>query len=43
MLRDELGSLRRVKQVPGVQGFVNAEAAFEDHARVLDGAFDLLV
>ncbi|EKS71056.1 MULTISPECIES: RidA family protein [Caballeronia] len=43
VLRDELGSLERVKQVLDVQGFVNADAAFEDHAKVLDGASDLLV
>jgi enamine deaminase RidA (YjgF/YER057c/UK114 family) len=43
VLRDELGSLDHVGQVLDVQGFVNADASFEDHAKVLDGASDLLV
>jgi len=42
-LCEELGSLERVQQVLDIQGFVNADAAFEDHAKVLDGASDLLV
>ncbi|MFT4506023.1 RidA family protein [Caballeronia sp. 15711] len=43
VLRDELGSLARVKQFVDLQGFVNATETFEDHAKVLDGASDVLV
>jgi enamine deaminase RidA (YjgF/YER057c/UK114 family) len=43
VLRDELGSLDRVKQFVELQGFVNATPDFEDHAKVLDGASDVLV
>ncbi|WP_144110443.1 RidA family protein [Paraburkholderia sp. BCC1886] len=43
VLRDELGSLDRIKQFVELQGFVNATADFEDHAKVLDGASDVLV
>lgn len=43
VLRDEVGSLDKVKQVIEVQGFVNAHPDFEDHAKVLDGASDVLV
>ncbi|SAK90358.1 endoribonuclease L-PSP [Caballeronia arationis] len=42
VLRDELGSLDKVRQVLDLQGFVNADASFEDHAKVLDGASDVL-
>lgn len=43
VLRDELGSLQKVKQLIEVQGFVNATSEFEDHAKVLDGASDVFV
>lgn len=43
VLRDELGSLNRVRQFVELQGFINATADFEDHAKVLDGASDVLV
>jgi enamine deaminase RidA (YjgF/YER057c/UK114 family) len=43
VLRDELGSLARVKQFVELQGFVNATETFEEHAKVLDGASDVLV
>lgn len=42
-LRDEVGSLDKVKQVIELQGFVNATEAFEDHAKVLDGASNAFV
>ncbi|SAL88841.1 endoribonuclease L-PSP [Caballeronia arvi] len=42
-LCEELGSLERVQQVLDIQGFVNADASFEEHAKVLDGASDVLV
>lgn len=43
VLRDEPGSLEKVGRVIEVQGFVNADPTFEDHAKVLDGASDVLV
>lgn len=41
-LKQELGSLDRVAQVVELQGSLNTVPEFEDHARVLDGASDLL-
>jgi len=43
VLREELGSLEKIGRVIEVQGFVNAHPDFEDHAKVLDGASDVLV
>jgi len=43
VMRTELGSLDRVARVVEVQGFLNADPAFEDHAKVLNGCSDLLV
>lgn len=43
VVRAELGSLDRVARVVEVQGFINATPEFEDHAKVLNGASDLLV
>ncbi len=43
VLREELGSLSRVGQFIELQGFINASEDFREHARVLDGASDLLV
>jgi enamine deaminase RidA (YjgF/YER057c/UK114 family) len=43
VMRTELGSLDRVARVVEVQGFLNATAEFEDHAKVLNGCSDLLV
>ena len=43
VMRSELGSLDRVARVVEVQGFLNAVAEFEDHAKVLNGCSDLLV
>lgn len=42
-MRHALGSLDRVARVVELQGSLNAEPDFEDHAQVLDGASDLLV
>jgi enamine deaminase RidA (YjgF/YER057c/UK114 family) len=42
-VRTALGSLDAVAQVVELQGSLNTTAEFEDHARVLDGASDLLV
>ncbi|MCV2349861.1 RidA family protein [Paucibacter sp. Y2R2-4] len=41
-LQHELGSLDRVAQMVELQGSLNTVPEFEDHARVLDGASDLL-
>jgi enamine deaminase RidA (YjgF/YER057c/UK114 family) len=41
-IRSELGSLDRVARVVELQGSLNTIPDFEDHARVLDGASDLL-
>ena len=43
VMKDKLGSLDTVAQVVDLQGALNAVADFEEHARVLDGASDLLV
>ncbi|NGZ76987.1 RidA family protein [Saccharibacillus alkalitolerans] len=42
VLRDELGSLDRIKRVVKLQGFVNATAEFEEHHKVLDGCSKLM-
>jgi enamine deaminase RidA (YjgF/YER057c/UK114 family) len=43
VMRAELGSLDKVARVVEVQGFINATADFEDHAKVLNGCSDLFV
>lgn len=43
VMRSELGTLDRVARVVEVQGMLNADPAFEDHAKVLNGCSDLLV
>ena len=43
VIRKELGSLDRVARVVELQGSINAVPEFEEHAKVLDGASDLLV
>lgn len=43
VMRKELGSLDRVARVVELHGSLNATPEFEDHAKVLDGASDLLV
>jgi enamine deaminase RidA (YjgF/YER057c/UK114 family) len=43
VLRDELGTLNKVQKVLELQGFVNASIDFEEHAKVLDGASDVIV
>jgi enamine deaminase RidA (YjgF/YER057c/UK114 family) len=43
VMRSELGSLDKVARIVEVQGFLNAVAEFEDHAKVLNGCSDLLV
>jgi len=43
VVRSQLGSLDRVARIVDLQGALNTTPEFEDHARVLDGASDLLV
>lgn len=42
-IKNQLGSLDHVAQVVELTGSINAVPEFEDHAKVLDGASDLLV
>jgi enamine deaminase RidA (YjgF/YER057c/UK114 family) len=43
VMRQELGSLDRVKRVVKVLGMVNAMPDFEDHPKVINGCSDLFV
>ena len=43
VMRKELGSLDRVARVVELHGSINTTPEFEEHARVLDGASDLLM
>ena len=43
VLKDELGSLDRVKQVVKVLGMVNATPDFKEHPQVINGCSDLFV
>jgi enamine deaminase RidA (YjgF/YER057c/UK114 family) len=43
VIRDELGSLDRVKQIVALNGFVNSAADFYGHPQVINGASELLV
>ena len=43
VMRDELGSLDRVKRVVKVLGMVNALPDFTDHPKVINGCSDLFV
>ena len=42
-MRKALGSLDRIERVVELHGSINCTSDFEDHAKVLDGASDLLV
>jgi enamine deaminase RidA (YjgF/YER057c/UK114 family) len=42
-LRSYLGSLDKIKQVVKVTGFVNCDASFTDHPKVINAASDMLV
>lgn len=42
-LKSSLGSLNGIKRVIKITGFVNSDPSFTDHAKVLNGASDLLV
>ena len=43
VMRQELGSLDKVKQVVKLLGMVNAGPEFEDHPKVINGCSDLFV
>jgi enamine deaminase RidA (YjgF/YER057c/UK114 family) len=43
VMKQELGSLRRVKRVVKVLGMVNAATDFEDHPFVINGCSDLFI
>lgn len=43
VIRDETGSLDKVKQVIALNGFVNCGADFFDHPQVINGASELLI
>jgi enamine deaminase RidA (YjgF/YER057c/UK114 family) len=42
-LRSYLGSLDKIKRFVKITGFVNCDASFTDHPRVINGASDMLV
>lgn len=42
VVKEHAGSLGAIVQFVELQGFLNTDAAFEEHAYVLDGASDLL-
>lgn len=42
-LRSYLGSLDKIKRVVKITGFVNCDASFTDHPKVINGASDMLV
>lgn len=42
-LRQELGSLDRVKRIVRVEGFVNCHPDFTDQSKVINGCSDLLI
>ncbi len=42
-LRSYFGSLDKIKRVVKVTGFVNCDASFTDHPKVINGASDMLV
>ena len=43
VIKNELGSLDKVARVVEIQGALNTDESFEDHAKVMNGASDLLV
>ncbi|OYV04572.1 MAG: hypothetical protein CFE26_16160 [Verrucomicrobiales bacterium VVV1] len=43
VIRDEIGSLDRVKRIVTLNGFVNSTADFYDHPKVINGASELLI
>jgi enamine deaminase RidA (YjgF/YER057c/UK114 family) len=43
VIRDEIGSLDKVKRIVTLNGFVNSTADFYDHPKVINGASELLI
>lgn len=43
VIRDEIGSLDKVKRIVTLNGFVNSAADFYDHPKVINGASELLL
>jgi len=43
VVKHQLGSLDKIARIIELHGAINASPEFEDHAKVLDGASDLLV
>ena len=43
VIREEVGSLDKVKQIVALNGFVNSEPDFYGHPQVINGASELLV
>ena len=43
VIREEIGSLDKVKQIVALNGFVNSEPDFFGHPQVINGASELLV
>jgi enamine deaminase RidA (YjgF/YER057c/UK114 family) len=43
VIREEIGSLDKVKQIVALNGFVNSEPDFHGHPQVINGASELLV
>jgi len=43
VVKAEIGSLDKVKQIVALNGFVNSELDFYDHPKVINGASELLV
>lgn len=41
--RAALGNLDQIKRIVRLGGFISAPAAFEDHAKIMNGASDLMV
>jgi enamine deaminase RidA (YjgF/YER057c/UK114 family) len=43
VIRDEIGSLDKIRQVVALNGFVNSEPDFYGHPQVINGASELLI
>jgi enamine deaminase RidA (YjgF/YER057c/UK114 family) len=43
VIRDEIGSLDKVKRIVALNGFVASPADFYDHPKVINGASELLL
>lgn len=43
LVRQEIGSLDKVRRIVNLQGFVNSAPDFYDHPKIINGASDLLL